>query len=127
MKGFAITDWFDERTWYITSFNAILNGNDLPDGQYKKDSINNLNNYKTGYGKLAWSMRESAHRILYTVAHSNAMNEYKTGMKVIPITPKWIKQPNKYETAIRICFIVVPCLRVAINGLRFWILRKELK
>ena len=106
MRGFAVTDWYDERTWYMTSYGGILGGNDLPDGQYLNGSVNDLNIYKQGYGSLAWAMRESAHRILYTVAHSSAMNGYKSGTKIIPVTPKWIKQLNAVRTLSIVFFSV---------------------
>ena len=34
-------------------------------------------------------MRESTHRILYTVVHSNAMNNYSSGTRIIKLTPWW--------------------------------------
>ena len=36
------------------------------------------------------AMRESVHRILYTVANSNAMNGISVNTKIIPITPVWV-------------------------------------
>ena len=103
MRGFAVTDWFDNRTWYMKSYAAIMNGNDLPDGQYTA-ADDDLNKYRTGYGELAWAMRESAHRILYTVAHSNAMNGYHSGMRVITITPQWIKLLNAATVGVNVAF-----------------------
>lgn len=103
MRGFAISDWFDTRTWYMKSYAAILGGNDLPDGQYTTSS-DNLNSYRTGYGELAWAMRESAHRILYTVAHSNAMNGFHSGMRVVTVTPRWVGWLNTGTVAADVAF-----------------------
>ena len=36
-------------------------------------------------------MRESAHRILYHAAHSNAMNGYSSGTKIVILTPTWVQ------------------------------------
>lgn len=116
MRGFAVTDWYDERTWYMTSYGGILGGNDLPDGQYKENGINNLNNYKTGYGELAWAMRESAHRILYTVAHSNAMNGYRSGMKIYRITPQWVKALNAGTVTLTVLFALSAAFFVAMTA-----------
>ena len=48
-----------------------------------------LNAYKTGYGEFAWQMREAAHRILFTVAQSNAMNGFDSDTIVKLVTPWW--------------------------------------
>ena len=109
MRGFAVTDWFDPenaspRTWYMKSYAAILGGNDLPDGQYIDGGTNDLDQFRTGYGELAWAMRESAHRILYTVAHSNAMNGYHSGMRVVTITPNWVKTLNAVTVGVDVAF-----------------------
>lgn len=120
MRGFAVTDWYDERTWYMTSYGGILGGNDLPDGQYKESSANNLNNYKTGHGELAWAMRESAHRILYTVAHSNAMNGYRSGMKIVRITPQWVKDLNAGTVAATVAFALSAVFLAAMAALNVY-------
>ena len=90
MRGFAISDYW--QTAYMSLANGILGGNDLPDGSAMSGtaaSSSPLYAYKEGYGELAWAMRESAHRILYTVVHSNAMNGITSGTKIKTITPWW--------------------------------------
>ena len=81
MQGFAVTDWFEPalRKGYMTLRYAITRGQDLPDGSIEQKDpshpeSNPFSAYRTGYGRLAWAMRESVHRILYTVVHSSAMN-----------------------------------------------------
>lgn len=90
MRGFAISDFWQGS--YMSLANGILNGNDLPDGSAMSGasaSSSPLYAYKTGYGELAQAMRESAHRILYTVVHSNAMNGISSGVKIVNVTPWW--------------------------------------
>lgn len=82
MTGHAVTDFIKT---YMTRTVGVMMGNDLPDGQDE----GHFDAYKTGYGELAWAMRESAHRILYTVVHSNAMNTYDSNTRIIKIIPAW--------------------------------------
>lgn len=96
MTGLAVTDYF--LTFYLDGYMtmpyAMLMGQDLPDGDALKQGGltsdgNYFNAYAQGYGELAWAMREAAHRILYTVVHSNAMNGFSTGTAVIQVIPQW--------------------------------------
>lgn len=83
MQGCAVSDWFQD--YYMTTTAGVLNGNDIPDST---ESTSNFNPYKDGgYGELAWALRESAHRILYHTANSNAMNGIAPGMqqRALPI------------------------------------------
>ena len=101
MEGFAVSDWYDERTWYMTSFKGLLNGNDLPDGSYSA-SVNSaclLNTYRTGYGKLAHAMRDAAHRMLHVIAKSNAMNGLASNMDTFTIVPRWLRTFKKGRKA----------------------------
>lgn len=94
MTGFAVSDYYKS---YMTLPSGILNGNDLPDGpndwgnsKGQLDKYGPDSNGSGDYGELAWAMRESAHRILYTVVQSNAMNGKTASTKIIPVTPEWI-------------------------------------
>jgi beta-glucosidase len=60
--------------------------------------------YKEGYGELAWAMRESAHRILYTVVHSNAMNGITSGTQIRVITPWWQEVLSELRVELGIIF-----------------------
>jgi beta-glucosidase len=88
MEGFAVTDYFAAD---YTNLEAVLMaGGDLPDGNLKDEQIKAFSDsYATGHGQLANNMREAAHRILYTVVHSNAMNGIAPGGKIVTITPAW--------------------------------------
>ena len=54
-------------------------------------------------------MREAAHRILYTVSQSNAMNGYDSDTRVILITPWW----QKALLAFNVTFGILGCAGVA--------------
>jgi len=102
MTGFAVSDWYQSS--YMTLAGGILNGNDLPDAD--RISSNELNAYKEGYGELAWAMRDAAHRILYTVAQSNAMNDISAGDIMVKLTPTWKKVLSAVEVATGIACAV---------------------
>lgn len=96
MTGLAVTDWFMTRylDGYMTMPYAMLMGQDIPDGDALAESswataVNYLGDYATGYGAVAWAMRDATHRILYTVVQSNAMNGISSGTRVIQIVPAW--------------------------------------
>ena len=90
MTGQAVTDTLGAHNGNFMQ--AILYGQDFPDGTTaasnfdfaKPDADGN-----TQYLDFVTAMRESAHRILYTVVHSNAMNNYSSGTRIIKLTPWW--------------------------------------
>lgn len=84
MTGFAVSDFFHKE--YMNLSAGIYNGNDLPDGQ--ADALS-LKEDADAYPGLAWAVRESTHRILYTVVHSNAMNGIAKGTHIVEVTPGW--------------------------------------
>ena len=71
---------------YMSTFGeAVVAGNDLwlgagPDGGIKKHADNAV---------VITAMRESCHRIMYTVIHSNAMNGMTPSTRIIKVTPWW--------------------------------------
>lgn len=87
---------------------SVFYGNDLPDGGVNDDAFDFARPVSEGgtgeYGNFVWAMRESAHRILYTVVHSNAMNGIAASDKVYTVTPPWIKALNGAEIALGILF-----------------------
>ncbi len=97
MRGFAVSDFW--KSSYMTLAGGIMNGNDLPDGDTASNvAESELNAYKEGYGEFAWQMRESAHRILYTVVQSSGMNGISSNTIVRLITPWW--QPTLKAVSI---------------------------
>lgn len=114
MKGFAVSDYWQKS--YMSLSAGILGGNDLPDGTTAAGmdmgsiaAASELNKYRSGYGAFAWKMREAAHRILYTVSQSNAMNGYDSDTRVILITPWW----QKALLAFNVTFGILGCAGVA--------------
>ena len=92
MRGIAVTDYWSSCAAIVTIQSTLRSGEDLPDGNLSEDEINAfIADYGPGkgYGQLAQNMRESAHRILYTVVHSNVMNGDAPGSIYIPVTPAW--------------------------------------
>ena len=102
MRGYAISDYNSSRP-YMSPIQGVLYGNDLADGNpagarggkdYDDNDIR-FSSYASGYGKLAWAMRDSVKNILYTVVNSNAMNGVTGDTSFTSITPAW-------ETAVPI-------------------------
>ena len=103
MQGFAVSDYW--QNGYMDLVGGILGGSALPDG----DTANNaessaLYKYSEGYGTLAWAMREEAHRILYVVVNSVAMNGYSASTRFVSITPMWIKLLEGAKTGVTLSF-----------------------
>lgn len=90
MTGHVVTDTLGAHNGNYSQ--SILYGTDLPDGTSSAKDFDFARPDENGngeYSEYAWAMREAAHRILYTVVHSNAMNGYNVGTRVIHLTPWW--------------------------------------
>lgn len=87
MTGIAVTDmWSGDASPYMNLPAMLAAGTNLIDGQRP---ASDMNASKTNHADVAWGMRESVHRILYTVVHSNAMNGVSVGSSMITVTPWW--------------------------------------
>ena len=79
MDGFVVTDMYDKS--YMVMVNAIVMGNDIPDGELLPGGYS-LQAYaedgETPNGAVVQAMRESAKRVLYTVLHSRGMDGLAT-------------------------------------------------
>ena len=64
-------------------------------------------------------MRDATHRLLYMVAHSNAMNGLAEGIIIRDITPAWIVLLNTLE----IVFIALTALAALSIAVTFVLLR----
>ena len=105
MIGFAVSDYW--QGGYMDLVGAILGGCALPDGDTANSvEKSSLNKYKIGYGKLANAMREEAHRILYIVGNSNAMNGVDANTRFRTITPPWIKVMSGVQIGISVLFYI---------------------
>ena len=113
MTGIAVSDY--TRDVDGNYLKALLAGSDLPDGSIS-DLFDGISSTE-GYGDLATAMRESAHRILYTVVQSNAMNGISSSTRVIVIKPWWITAVEVTTTVVTVLFAVsMAALGVAVIG-----------
>ena len=110
LEGFAITDWF--MSGYMSMSAGILTGQDLPDGNWLGDCLDYA---KTGASAVAWSMREAAHRIMYSAVQGNRVNGLaaNTTVKVTRLTPKWVKVKNGVVIGVNVLGGLVAALFVA--------------
>ena len=106
MTGAAVTDTTSAMGGNFAV--SVFTGNDLPDGSISDDAFDFAAPVSEGgtgeYGEFAWAIRESAHRILYSVVHSNAMNGIAASDKIITITPAWINVVNAIKISVSVLF-----------------------
>lgn len=86
MNGYCVTDSY---MGFMEIGACVLAGNDLPLSQDSR-----IYNYKEGYSKVAWAMRDSVHNILYTVVNSSAMNGLSSDVRIVSFQPEWIYMMN---------------------------------
>ena len=86
---------------------AHVYGTDLPDRDYS--GRNAYARFEKNHGEIAWAMRESVHRILYTVVHSAGMNGFSANTRVITITPEWQYYLGLFTT-FSIAFLIASAL-----------------
>lgn len=115
MQGFAVSDYW--QSGYMDLVGEILGGCALPDGDLsvKGASSSALYQYSSGYGTLANAMREEAHRILYIVVNSNAMNGTDASTRYISIEPAWIKVLSAIQIVATVLFVVSVVAYLVIN------------
>ena len=102
MSGFAVTDMYEGD--YMSKPHEVLAGNDIPDNypgttgtNVSGNTVTNLGFEFADYGpngatpnaQIARALRESSHRILYTVLHSRGMDGISNNTKIIAVTPWW--------------------------------------
>ncbi|MDI6453240.1 beta-glucosidase [Peloplasma aerotolerans] len=100
MSGFAVTDMYEGD--YMSKPHELLAGNDLPDNYPGSTGtiitgVTDLGFEFAAYGpngetpnaQIAQAMRESAHRVLYTVLHSRGMDSIDINTEILEITPWW--------------------------------------
>ena len=120
MTGFAVTDMYEGD--YMSKPHEVLAGNDIPDN-YPGTTGTVVSgggdgallgfefadygpNGSTPNAPLARALRESSHRILYTVLHSRGMDGIDSNTKIVSVTPWW-------QTALLVTQIVFAVLSVA--------------
>ena len=89
MTGIVVTDmWYGTASPYMNLPQMLLAGGNLIDGMMEAEHLAACapgNNHSD----VAWALRESMHRILYTVVHSNAMNGISVNTTIEHVTPWW--------------------------------------
>ena len=96
MKGFVLTDFsgnsaFSAAGIYLKTYDVawgVLAGTNSWDSSADQWTDDLLKLYADDPAIVS-ALRESAHRILYTVANSNAMNGISSSAKIETITPWW--------------------------------------
>lgn len=91
MRGFALTDYSNTGKTFDVML-GVMAGTDSWDC-----SAQGLNTWSDKLLKwkekedaeLTWAMRNATHRILYTVANSNAMNGMSPSSRIVSVTPWW--------------------------------------
>ena len=111
MMGFAVSDYW--QSGYMDLVGGILGGCALPDGDTANSAEKSaLYKYSEGYGDLAWAMREEAHRILYVVVNSVALNGYSASTRFVTITPAWVNLLNGVKSGVTVSFGMAAALYV---------------
>jgi len=104
MHGIAVTDmWHGSATPYMNAAAMLIAGTNLVDGGVK--AAGNFDPLKTNHADVAWAMRESLHRILYTAVHSNVMNGISSNSIIVPITPIWVTIINTLDIVSGVAFV----------------------
>ena len=89
MTGIVVTDmWYGTASTYMNLPQMLLAGANLIDGMMEPEHLAACAPGKN-HADVAWALRESMHRILYTVVHSNAMNGISVNTSIEHVTPWW--------------------------------------
>ena len=94
--GFGLTDFSGNAAFasygiMMKSYDVahgVLAGTDSWDSSAVQWTDDLMNLYRND-PDICQAMREAAHRILYTVANSNAMNGISSSTTIVPVTPWW--------------------------------------
>lgn len=115
LTGFAVTDSY--MSSYMSLRGGVLGGQDLPDGSAK---VSDFDYAKTNASAVAWAMRESAHRIMYSAVQSNRVNglAVNANVSVVVLTPTWVNIKNGVTIGFNIFGGIVTALFVAVDVAR---------
>ena len=126
MTGFAVTDMYEGD--YMSKPHEVLAGNDIPDNfpgttgtGVDTASSGDLGFEFAAYGpdgstpnaQVARALRESSHRILYTVLHSRGMDGIGANTRIVTVTPWWQTALNVTQIALAVLSVVAVLLLVA--------------
>lgn len=102
--GFTITDAAGANS-YMHTVQGLMNGTDLyclMTGTAKDNRIKEINKAITSEddGNIVLQLKEIAHRLYYTYAHTNLMNGLASAYKIVSITPSWVIALNIANAAL---------------------------
>lgn len=125
MSGFAVTDMYEGD--YMSKPHEVLAGNDIPDN-FPGTTGTGVTGGTTGdlgfefaaYGpdgatpnaQIAQAMRESCHRILYTVLHSRGMDGISADTRIVAVTPWWQMALNVTQIVLAVLSVLAVVLLV---------------
>lgn len=87
MTGITITD-YSGCSYYMSTPDGLLGGSNLWDSSEREIHTTQLSTYRDD-PVIVSAMRDALHRILYTVANSNAMNGLSSADRMEVVTPLW--------------------------------------
>jgi len=123
MDGFAVTDMYEGD--YMSKPHEVLAGNDIPDNfpgttgtGVTATSTGDLGFEFADYGpngatpnaQVARALRESSHRILYTVLHSRGMDGIGADTRIVAVTPWW----QTALSAVQITFALLSAVAIVL-------------
>ena len=126
MSGFAVTDMYEGD--YMSKPHEVLAGNDIPDNFPGTTGTGGTNSTSgdlgfefAAYGpdgetpnaQIARALRESSHRILYTVLHSRGMDGIGLNTKIVSVTPWWQMALNITQMVLAVLSVLSLVLLVA--------------
>ena len=126
MTGFAVTDMYEGD--YMSRPHEVLADNDIPDNfpgttgtGVDTASSGDLGFEFAAYGpdgstpnaQVARALRESSHRILYTVLYSRGMDGIGANTRIVTVTPWWQTALNVTQIALAALSVVAVVLLVA--------------
>lgn len=122
MSGFAVTDWYPGGSYDNLGY-GLLGGCDLADGSFDASFSVEL-----GDARYDNCVAQSATRILYTVANSNAMNFIGDDTKIYTYPARWTYYRDVLIQRCGPAFIVTFALTYAfVLGTTIWTLIEEHK
>ena len=114
MTGIDITD-FSGLFAYMDVADGLLAGSNLWDSSQTQIHTTKLATYEDD-PQIVSAMRESTHRILYTVANSNAMNGMGPNDRIVSVTPWW--QTALYALCAVFVATTVACVIMLVRRVR---------
>ncbi len=110
MRGYNVTDsWMPYNAskpseGHMELISCLIAGNDLPLGGASVLKNNEAKYNTREYANVVWAMRNATHNVLYSVAHSNAMNGMSKNTRIITFQPEWQYYLDRINPAVAVLF-----------------------